>query len=219
MSDPAKTGAHGRRLRIEFALFYIVTPVAAACLLPPGGLLAGLFLFMLVGLGLLWATPGFRWKELFRGWRAIRWGAVAALAALTLAASLAVMQVMAPEAMFSLLAHPERLLLILGLYPLLSALPQEVVFRALYFRRYRGLVPKGPRGVVLNAALFALAHLMYWSGIVVAMTFVGGLTFAWAHAVRRSFPMAWVMHSVAGVIVFIAGLGIYFFAGNVVRPF
>ncbi|MDB6454423.1 CPBP family intramembrane glutamic endopeptidase [Falsirhodobacter sp. 20TX0035] len=214
-----KTGARGRRLRIEFVLFYVVTPVVTACLLPPEGLLAGLFLFMLVGLGLLSATPGFRWRELTRGWRAIRWLAVAGLAALTFVSSLAVMQVMAPQSMFSLLDHPERLLLIAVLYPLLSALPQEVVFRALYFRRYRGLVPKGHRGVVLNAALFALAHLMYWSGIVVAMTFVGGLAFAWAHAVRRSFPMAWVMHSVAGVIVFIAGLGIYFYAGNVVRPF
>ena len=71
----------------------------------------------------------------------------------------------------------------------------------------------------LNAALFSFAHLMYWSGVVALMTFAGGLVFAWAYVRRGSFALAVVLHSVAGVILFAAGLGIYFYSGNVVRPF
>ncbi|QUS35192.1 CPBP family intramembrane glutamic endopeptidase [Falsirhodobacter algicola] len=207
-------------LYVEFVAFFVIVPVAVAFYLPPDRLFEGLFAFMLVGLALLWATPGFRWHELTRGWRAIRWRAVAGLALATLLAGMAVMQIAAPQRMFAtLLDHPQRLLAIVILYPLLSALPQEVVFRALWFRRYRDILPGGAAGMVLNAAFFSLAHLMYWSAVVTVMTFAGGLAFAWAHSVRRSFPMAWVMHSVAGLIIFTVGLGIYFYSGNAVRPF
>lgn len=220
MSDARQIGISRTLLWVEFAAFYIAVPVLVAVFLPAGRLFEALFVFMLAGLALLAFTPGFEWKELLRGWRAIDWTRVAVLAAVTLAASAIVMQAVAPERMFSMLIHrPETMLTIALFYPLLSALPQEVVFRALYFRRYRDILPEGVPGLLLNAALFSLAHLMYWSSVVMVMTFAGGFVFAWAHAVRRSFPMAWVMHAIAGLIVFAAGLGVYFYSGNVVRPF
>ncbi|WP_128254309.1 CPBP family intramembrane glutamic endopeptidase [Falsirhodobacter deserti] len=220
MSDAREIGAPRLLLWAEFIGFYVVVPVAVAMFMPPDRLFECLFVFMLAGLALLWATPGFHWNELLGGWRAISWKAVAALSAVTLVAGVIVMQLAAPERMFAtLLNHPHRLLIIALLYPLLSALPQEIVFRALWFRRYRDIMPAGNQGMMLNAALFSLAHLMYWNGVVMVMTFVGGLVFAWAHSVRRSFPMAWIMHSIAGLIIFTVGLGIYFYAGNVERPF
>lgn len=220
MSDARQITAPRLLLWVEFTAFYIVTPVAVACFMPPDRLFEGLFFFMLVGLALLWATPGFQWRELTHGWAAIRWKPLAGLALVTLISGIIIMQIAAPQRMFAtLLDHPERLVMIAILYPLLSALPQEVVFRALYFRRYQEIMPTGYHGMILNAAFFSLAHLMYWSAVVTVMTFVGGLIFAWAHSVRRSFPMAWVMHSVAGFIIFTVGLGIYFYSGNVERPF
>ncbi len=107
----------------------------------------------------------------------------------------------------------------MALYPLLSALPQEVIFRPLFFRRYGPILPAGAGAIVLNAAVFALAHLMFWNWIVLAMTFVGGLVFAWAYAARHSFPLAVLLHVVAGWILFTVGMDVYFFAGNAVRPF
>jgi uncharacterized protein len=73
--------------------------------------------------------------------------------------------------------------------------------------------------IALNAALFSFAHLMYWNWIVAAMTFAGGLAFAFSYAVRRNFPEAVIAHSVAGVILFALGLGVFFYSGNVDRPF
>ncbi|WP_136685906.1 CPBP family intramembrane glutamic endopeptidase [Falsirhodobacter xinxiangensis] len=219
MSDIRQIGVSRTLLWAEFVGFYVVIPVLVAVFLPPGRLFEALFVFMLAGLALLAFTPGFEWRELLRGWRAIDWPRVGVLSVVTLLAGVIVMQMAAPARMFSLLDRPQMLLTIAVFYPLLSALPQEVVFRALYFRRYRDIVPEGIPGLLLNAGLFSLAHLMYWNSIVMVMTFAGGFVFAWAHIVRRSFPMAWVMHSVAGLIVFACGLGIYFYSGNVVRPF
>jgi len=104
-------------------------------------------------------------------------------------------------------------------YPVLSALPQELLFRPLYFRRYGMILPQGALGIVLNAAIFAFAHLMYWSGVVAVMTFAGGLIFAWAYEVRRSFPLAVILHSIAGVVLFAMGMSDFFYSGNVERPF
>ena len=152
--------------------------------------------------------------------RALEPWLIAKFAVAVFVLSLAVLWATAPDAMFVLLREqPVLMLAIAVLYPLVSALPQEIVFRPLFFRRYVGILPRG-RGIMLaNAAIFSLAHLMYWSWIVAAMTFAGGLVFAWAYEEKRSFPLAFALHSVAGVALFTAGMGVYFYSGNVVRPF
>jgi len=209
-----------RRLRAEFTLFYLVAPVAGAVLLPPDAMFGLLFAMTGLGLVLLHRTPGFAWADLATGWGRIDWARVAAIATLTALAGYAVIRLTAPEAAFLLIRErPGLMVMIALLYPLLSALPQEVVFRALFFRRYGGLLPAGAPALAINAAVFALAHLMYWNLIVLAMTFAGGLAFAEAYARRGSFATAVVQHAVAGVIVFALGLGIYFYSGYVTRPF
>jgi uncharacterized protein len=60
---------------------------------------------------------------------------------------------------------------------------------------------------------------MFWNWIVLAMTFCGGLAFSWAYEARRSFPLAVLLHAIAGWVLFTVGLGVYFYSGNVVRPF
>lgn len=208
------------RLWVEFALFYLVAPVLIAVLLPPSAMFPVLFVFTAVGLLLLHLTPGFRWHDLIRGWDRIDWRVVALAAAGTFAVGWAVVTATAPQSAFGLVrSNPALMATIAVLYPVLSALPQEIVFRPLFFRRYGPILPRLRPAIVLNAAVFSLAHLMYWSWIVAAMTFAGGLVFAWAYEARRNFPMAVVIHAVAGVIVFLLGLGVYFYTGNVTRPF
>jgi len=209
-----------RRLWAEFAAFYLMAPVVGAVFLPANAMFAMLFGMTALGLGLLHLTPGFAWRDLTRGWGRIDWRRVGLVAAATAAAGLAVVTATAPGAAFVLVRErPVLMAAILVLYPVLSALPQEVVFRALYFRRYGGFLPSGRAGIVLNAGIFALAHLMYWHWIVAAMTFAGGLAFAEAYARGRSFPTAVAAHAVAGNLIFLIGLGLYFYSGNVVRPF
>jgi membrane protease YdiL (CAAX protease family) len=208
------------RLRAEFAALYLVAPVVMAVALPPSAMFPALFGVTAAGLLLLHLTPGFRWHDLTRGWSRISWRLVLALAAVTAAGGYAVMALTAPGAIFGLArGNPALLAMIAVLYPVLSALPQEIVFRPLFFRRYGPILPSLRPAIVLNAAVFSFAHLMYWNWIVALMTFAGGLVFAYAYEVRRNFPEAVVLHAVAGVIAFALGLGVYFYSGNVVRPF
>lgn len=142
------------------------------------------------------------------------------------AAVLSVLTVLAGAAILSL-THPQRLFALLGsgmlpviwvFYPVLSALPQELIFRPLFFHRYAALMPSGQGAIALNAAVFSFAHLMYWSWVVAALTFVGGWIFARAY-LRHGFPAAWLLHALAGNLLFTVGMGAYFYSGNVVRPF
>ncbi len=209
------------RLWLEFLGLYVAAPLALALVLPPDALFPGLLALTAIGLALLGITPGFRWSELKRGLRSIGWSRVLLFTAATGLVGAAVLAASDPSAFFVLpREQPGLMLMIAVLYPPVSALPQEIVFRPLFFRRYGALLPARP--VVqagLNAAFFSAAHLMYWNWTVAAMTFAGGLAFAWSYRVRGNFPEAVVMHSVAGVVLFALGLGIFFYSGNIVRPF
>lgn len=209
-----------RRLWVEFLLFYLAAPVLIAVFLPPTQMFPALFLFTAGGVALLSLTPGFRWAELRHGWANWSWREIVLFAAAVSVVSVAVLLWSRPGALFVLpRERPGLLAMIWLLYPLISALPQELLFRALFFRRYFSLLPNGGAAHVLNAALFSLAHLMYWSWIVATMTFFGGLLFSWAYRQRGSFFLAVLLHAVAGNILFAVGLGVYFYSGNVQRPF
>ncbi|WP_295042441.1 CPBP family intramembrane glutamic endopeptidase [uncultured Paracoccus sp.] len=204
-------------LGIEFAALYIGAPLAMALFMPGRHLFEALALFSLVGMFLLWRTGGFGFRSLVRGWRRVPWLEALALSVVTLLAGMAILYVTYPERMFTML-RSGMLPLIWVFYPLLSALPQELIFRPLFFHRYGALLPAGQGAIAVNAAIFSFAHLMYWSAIVAVMTFVGGWIFARAY-LRFGFPAAWLLHAVAGNVLFTVGMGAYFYTGNVVRPF
>ncbi|WP_372800465.1 CPBP family glutamic-type intramembrane protease [Paracoccus seriniphilus] len=205
-------------LMAEFVALYIGAPLAIALFLPPQRMFAALFLFSIAGMVLLWRTGGFRWGKLIRG-RRIPWHEVAGIAAATLFSGVVIMWLMQPQGLFAILRErPEFLLLIWLLYPILSALPQELIFRALFFHRYGALLPRGKAAIAVNAAIFSFAHLMYWSWVVALLTFAGGWFFGRAY-LRHGFPAAWLLHAVAGNILFAVGMGYYFYSGNVLRPF
>ncbi|WP_103172970.1 type II CAAX prenyl endopeptidase Rce1 family protein [Paracoccus sp. SY] len=207
------------RLWVEFAALYIGAPLAIALFMPPHLLFRALAVFSMVGMGLLWLTGSFRWRSLVRGWRRLPWAEILGIALITLAAGALILWQTRPGALFAMArAWPERLAAIWLFYPFLSALPQELIFRPLFFHRYAAILPQGRAAIALNAAVFSFAHLMYWSWIVAILTFLGGWFFARAY-LRHGFPSAWVLHAVAGNILFAVGMGVYFYSGNVVRPF
>ena len=218
--DWVDSAAPNLRLRLEFGLFFIAVPVLIAVFFPPNWMFPSLFTFTAIGILLLHFTPGFTWAELSYNWRSWSWSEVAGFAAAMTLFCTALVMTVRPGAAFSLLRNqPEFLAMIWLAYPVLSALPQELLFRSLFFRRYHAVLPNGRAAYLLNAALFSLAHLMYWSWIVASMTFAGGLLFTWAYRQRGSFFYAVLLHAIAGNIIFAAGLGIYFYSGNVQRPF
>lgn len=204
--------------KLEFTLFFVALPVLLALAMPPRALFPVLLAMTGVGLWLLQRTEGFHWRELTQG--ALRLPQALAFAALVAAASGAALAIWAPGAAFGLIrARPGFYLVIVVLYPILSAFPQEVLFRALWFRRYGAILPGGWPGLLLNGAAFSLAHLMFWNGVVTVMTFAGGVIFAWVYRRQGSFRQAVLLHCIAGWVLFGMGLGIWFYLGNATRPF
>lgn len=213
-------GAPSRaQLWTEFAALYVAVPVGIAVFMPKHLLFEALGVASAIGLVLLWWTGNFQWRELVRGWRRVPWREVALTALAVIVTGIVLLLWLNPGALFGIArGRPAMLLVIWGFYPFLSALPQELVFRALYFHRYGSLLPHGQGALILNAAIFSLAHLMYWSPIVSLITFVGGYLFARTYR-DHGFPAAWVMHAIAGNALFFVGMGTWFYSGNIVRPF
>jgi membrane protease YdiL (CAAX protease family) len=218
MAEQGRAGAARRGepwLAVEFATLYLGAPLLLALAAPADWLWPVLFGLTAVALLLLALTPGFAWGELARGWTVIDWRTVAAVAAATAAASALLVWWLVPGQALWLPRRATGLwLAILALYPLLSALPQELIFRVLFFRRYGALFPSRGAAVFASAATFALAHLFFWNWVALALTLAGGVIFALGY-LGRGFALALVLHAVCGWIVFTSGLGRYFYHGAI----
>lgn len=217
-AQPERVRGGSVRLMAEFVAFYLLVPVLFAVFVPSHFLFPALFAFMAVGLVLLHFSPGFSWQTLLWSRPDLRFVAgVGVLSTLGIAAAVLWLR---PEAFLGIPRHNPRLMAAIALfYPLLSALPQELVFRVLYFRRYDAILPKSTLGMWLNAGVFSLAHLMYWNWVAVGITFLGGLAFAFGYKRRGGFATAFLLHAVTGLMLFALGLGAWFYSGAVVRPF
>lgn len=203
----------------EFLALFVGVPVVMAVFLPPNALFPALFAFTLGGLALIRATGDFDWSQLVHGWGRVNWGRMILFALLVAVIGLMVMRATRPGFLPNLTPKRLSFLAVLWLlYPLLSALPQELIFRALYFHRYAPMMGGERRARLVNAAIFSLAHLMYWSVVVAVLTFLGGWLFARLYQ-AKGFPAAWAAHALAGNVLFTVGMGAYFWSGNVVRPF
>ena len=62
--------------------------------------------------------------------------------------------------------RPDIWILIVCFYPVLSVIPQELVYRTFYFHRYGPLFAGRPwLAILTNAALFAFAHIIFGNWI------------------------------------------------------
>jgi membrane protease YdiL (CAAX protease family) len=123
-----------------------------------------------------------------------------------------------PSHMLSLPLHkPLFWLLIMALYPLLSVLPQELLFRSFFFRRYTALFPEGWPMIIASGLAFSFMHIVFHNGISPALCIVGGGLFAYSYSQHRSLKWAIIEHAIYGCFVFTIGIGSYFVIGNMAR--
>ena len=120
-----------------------------------------------------------------------------------------------PTAFFAVPAWSQRIWLsVLLLYPLMSVLAQELVYRTFYFHRYGPLFTGRPwLAIAVNGALFGYAHLMFFNPIAILGTALSGTLFAWRYQHTRSFWAVVLEHTLYGWLIFAIGLGVYFFTG------
>lgn len=220
MSDAASRPNLERR-RVEFALLFFAAPIAVAYMVSTGGLaswsmptaFATLFVVSVV---LLCLTREFSWRTLLRFGLDGRWRGALAFVVLTITSLAAITYLAAPHALFRMpFDAPDLWRRISMYYPVFSVIPQGVIYRALFFSRYRPLFPNERTAIVFGALVFALGHLFFLNGLAVSLTFAGGLVFAWAHGDRGGFWFGNLLHAFAGWMVFTVGLGRFFYHGAI----
>ncbi|MBK1696060.1 CPBP family intramembrane glutamic endopeptidase [Rhodovibrio salinarum] len=201
----------------EASLLFVVAPIVHVAFFDILGVFAPLAVVTAAGVLLLAITPGWRWRELvavssLRGHGRLILGFTVVAAGVIFALVFALI----PYRLFGLPRHmPETWALVMVFYPLVSVLGQELLFRPLFFRRYGDLFA-GPVTLVLaNAGVFSLTHAFYQNWIALTLTFLGGLIFAEVYRRSRSFPLVFVLHTLAGQLIFTSGLGVYFYHGAI----
>ena len=106
-----------------------------------------------------------------------------------------------------ILNKPLLWVMILFIYSFFSVYPQELIFRTFFFQRYQALFKDQYLFLVLNAALFSLAHLFFQNTLVMFLTFVGGLLFAFTFNKTKSTLLVTIEHAIYGCWLFTVGMG------------
>ncbi len=106
-------------------------------------------------------------------------------------------------------------LIVMGLYPILAALPQEIIFRCFYFDRYQELFRGSHLMIALNAISFGMFHLFYGNWMAPILSGLGGALFAWRYHRSKSLPIVALEHGLWGNFLFTVGLGWYFYSGSI----
>lgn len=120
-----------------------------------------------------------------------------------------------PERLFALpRSRPSLWALVMVAYPLLSVYPQEVIYRAFFFHRYRPLFGEGREMIAASAAAFGFMHILFGNWIAVVLTMIGGVLFALRYQKTGSLLVTAVEHAVYGQWIFTVGLGEYFWSGT-----
>lgn len=212
------TPARRIRLLLEMGALYVVTPFLVLVLVHWAGvsLIVALVPVLLAVILALSLDSGFSWTHLLR--KGISPGQLAGILALFAALGSALtlfVWICLPESFLSFPRHrPGLWIAVMMFYPLVSVTAQEIAYRVLFVHRYGVLF--GERialGIATNAALFAFGHIYFGSWITVAVSFAGGLIFAWRYWTARSFWAVMLEHSLYGMLIFTIGLGRYFFTG------
>lgn len=107
--------------------------------------------------------------------------------------------------------HFWNFLITLFLYPVVSVLPQEVIYRMYFFHRYKSIVPEKYLLMLSNAVIFGLTHLIYDNLVAPIATFLVSWIFIFNYLKTQSLLNVSLEHYIYGLVMFTAGFG-YFFA-------
>ena len=112
------------------------------------------------------------------------------------------------EALFNVLLNkPFLWLKFSAIYVLVSVIPQEFIYRTFFTKRYQKLIHSEFFFILINAALFSLAHIWFRSWAVLGFTFVGGILFATTYLKIKSVWLVILEHSIYGVWLYTVGYG------------
>lgn len=121
-----------------------------------------------------------------------------------------------PARMFYIIENrPQVIPVILFAYPLLSALPQEIVFCGYFFERFSPIIRSEKTMILASALVFAYAHVLYINWVAPFLSLIAGFIFASTYNKTHSLALVTIEHALYGISLFLIGLGWYFYGGAV----
>jgi uncharacterized protein len=121
-----------------------------------------------------------------------------------------------PEAWLEFVrSRPGLWAVVMVLYPVLSVLPQNLVWRVFLHHRYAPVLPRAWMRVAASAAAFGFVHILLENWLAVALTLAGGVMFGVTYERSRSLLAVSVEHGLYGCLAFTVGIGRYLVLGGV----
>lgn len=126
--------------------------------------------------------------------------------------------VLVPERFLSFpLERPGMWMLVMICYPIISVLPQELVYRSLYHHRYAKLFPTEFSQLMMAGIIFGWAHVMFLNFVSPLLCAFGGILFSRTYMKHKSLALVVIEHALYGCFIFTLGLGVYFYGMTVAR--
>lgn len=208
-------------LIIEFILLFVMGPLALYLLPTTRPMIYGALLLSALYAALqIRRAPDFSWSRLWHGegWPPPERKRAVLLFLLCATALTALTLTIAPGRFLEFPSHrPGLWAMVMLLYPILSVVPQEMIFRSFFMTRYKSLFPGRLPLIVMSGLCFGLSHLILNNWIAPTFSMIGGIIFAWGFSRHRSLKWASIEHALYGCFVFTIGIGWFFFTGNA-RP-
>lgn len=120
------------------------------------------------------------------------------------------MYVLNEEKLFQVVLKKSLLWIVICLfYSLFSVLPQELLYRSFFFKRYESLIKNPSTLIAINAIAFSVAHSLFQNIYISMLTLVGGFVFALTYHKSKSLFLTSVEHAIYGSWLFTLGIGEY----------
>ena len=131
------------------------------------------------------------------------------------AALVALLHRIHPDWLFSFVSsHPKFWIVVMFAYPVLSVVPQGVIYRAFFRERYAALFPNAAARTLVAAACFSFCHVFFLNVWALLLTFVGGILFWRTYEKTGSLLLANLEHALYGDLVFTIGYGGFLYHGT-----
>ncbi|HET6932948.1 MAG TPA: CPBP family intramembrane glutamic endopeptidase [Candidatus Acidoferrum sp.] len=202
-------------LAFEFTAVFVAVPLLICYRGIPNWPIPYLLLTTFGAILLLWRDPGFNLSHL-TAWGNIRpcLATILLRDAVCLAGLGVAVYFLAPQLLFSLIRSSPRLwAIIFVFYPIVSVFPQELLYRAFFFHRYRPLFGSGWGAVAASALAFGFVHIIFRNWLAVGLSVIGGFLFSLTYQTSGSFLLACLDHAIFGNFLFTIGLGQFFYHG------
>ncbi len=205
-----------RWLRVELLLFMIVVPLVLWLYVPSRHIITVVWLMALVCYLLLRRSDPEALTGSWR-WNAVRWvnlRPVLLRFVLCAAAMLAGTAWLRPDLLFGFVRErPEIWAMVMVLYPILSVVPQEIVFRRYMFARHAAWLRSPWAMIAVSGLGFGFAHIVLNNWVAPLLCVVGGVLFSYTYHKTRSLALVTIEHALYGNFLFTIGLGYYFYHG------